>query len=88
MGKYVNQTSKRGTGTSSTEKCKALMEDGAIQIPQPDKFLPNLVCVLDNGFFGAAAYVYSKGEFEAFTDPSDHRPRRWFIWDKVEQYAV
>lgn len=87
MGRYVNQTSKGEVGTSSAEKCRALLEDGAIQIPKPAKFVPNLVCVLDNGFFGAAAHVYSEGEFEAFTDPDDYRSRRWFIWDKVEQYA-
>ena len=84
---YINETSKGEVGTSFTEKCKALLEDGAIQIPKPDKFVPNLICVLDNGFFGAAGYMYSENEFLQFADSGDNRPKRWFIWDKVKQYA-
>jgi len=87
MGKYINQTSKGDVGTSAGAKCRAIMEDGAIIISQPKEFMPNLVCVIDNGFFGAAAYVYSEKEFVEFNHPSDTRPKRWFIWDKVKDYA-
>ncbi len=41
-----------------------------------------LICVVDNGFFEAAAYCFSEQEFEAFNDPSDPRPRKWLIMDK------
>lgn len=88
MGKYVNQTSKTNrVGTSYAEKCKALLEDGATLIKKPEKFQKNLVCVIDNGWMAAAGYVYNEGEFQAFTDPNDDRPKSWFIWDKVEQFA-
>lgn len=66
MGKYINQTSKGPVGISFEEKCNALMNDGAIVVPKPDKFVENLVCVVDNVFFAAAAYVYSEGEFKEF----------------------
>ncbi len=36
-----------------------------------------LVCVVDNGMFEAAGFVYSKREFEEFADPIDSRPKRW-----------
>jgi hypothetical protein len=87
MGKYINQTSKGQVGTSFSQKCKALMDDGAILTQKPIKFVPNLVCVIDNGWMAAAGYVYNEGEFEAFSNPNDPRNKRWFIWDKVEEYA-
>jgi hypothetical protein len=87
MGKYINQTSNGFVGTSANAKALALIQDGAQAIPKPKEFGPNLVCVVDNGIFGAAAYCYSEGEFKAFTDPSDTRPTKWFIWDKVEKFA-
>lgn len=87
MGKYVNYTSSGNIGGSASAKCEALIEDGAVEITTPDKFMDNLVCVVDNGFFGAAAYAYSENEFRVFMDPYDGRPKRWFIWDKVQNYA-
>jgi hypothetical protein len=88
MGKYINQTSKGAIQASAGAKARAILEDGAIFIPQPKEFVPNLVCIVDNGFFGAAAYCYSEEEFKVFNDPSDHRPKKWFIWDKVEKFAM
>ena len=87
MGKYINQTSKCVIGPSFDQKCEALLEDGAILIAKPDKFMNNLVCVINNGIFGAAGYAYNEREFEVFTDPSDPRQRRWFIWDKVTDFT-
>jgi hypothetical protein len=87
MGKYINQTSKGETGSSAKSKCDALLADGAVEISEPMTFFDNLVCVVNNGPFGAAAYAYDKGEFMAFTDPSDPRPKRWFVWDKVKQFS-
>jgi len=87
MGRYVNETSNGMVGASADSKCKSLIADGAIEIPVPKEFVPNLVCVVNNGMFGAAAYAYSEREMRDFQDPRDHRPVRWFIWDKVEQFA-
>lgn len=87
MGKYINKTDKGALGTSFQSKCVGLIEAGAVEIPTPTKFVPNLVCVVNNGPFAAAAYCYNDREFDAFNYPGDNRPRRWFIWDKVLQFA-
>lgn len=88
MGKYVNITSKGSVGSSFGSKCDCLIADGAKEIKTPKQFQKNLVCVVDNGFFGAAAYAYSENEMKCFLDPTDRRPKRWFIWDKVEEFAM
>ena len=36
------------------------------------------VCLVDNALFTAAAIGYSKAETQAFCNPADHRPRKWF----------
>ena len=87
MGKYINQTSKGAAGVSYSSKCQALIADGAKILINPTKFVPNMVCVVDNGIFAAAAYAYSEGEFRVFSDEHDRRPKTWFIYDKVEQFA-
>ena len=87
MGRYVNHTSKGSVGSSAKEKCDAIIADGGVEIPVPKEFVPNLVCVVNNGMFGAAAYAYNEREMKDFQDTRDHRPVRWFIWDKVEQFA-
>ena len=56
-------------------------------IPQPQAFseVPDdkaLICVVSNGEFEAAGYAFSEREFEAFTLPSDHRPKQWLLIDK------
>lgn len=43
----------------------------------PPGFL--FVCLVDNGPFTAAAVCYDDREYSAFADPSDRRPRRWFM---------
>jgi len=87
MGKYINQTTNGTVNASAKSKIDAIVADGGKVIPQPTSFVPNLVCVVDNGFFGAAAYAYSEREFKDFTLPSDNRPKVWIIWDKVETFA-
>lgn len=88
MGKYINITSRGATGTSFGSKCDAILADGGKEIKQPKEFQKNLVCVVDNGYFGAAGYAYCESEMRAFQVPSDKRPKRWFIYDKAEEYAM
>jgi len=87
MGKYVNINSKGSLGRSAGEKCDGILADGGKEIKTPKEWQPNLVCVVDNGHFGAAAHAYSEREMKDFQQPSDTRPKRWFVWDKVEQFA-
>lgn len=86
MGKYINETSFGAIGTSASAKCASIIADGGIEISTPSEFIDNIVCVVDNGYFGAAAYAYDKNELSVFKR-FDGRPKRWFIWDKVKQFA-
>lgn len=87
MGRYINTTTRGALGRSATEKCDGIIADGAREIKSPKQFQPNLVCVVDNGFFGAAAHAYCEQEMNVFQNPKDGRPKRWFIWDKVSEFA-
>lgn len=96
MSKYINFNSKLEP-LDSFEKAKALIEDGAKYIRQPDSFqegLEDLVVVFENGWFDAALYVDSKEQFESILDGfkhGDNRPRTWLIYphaSKVNDYAL
>jgi len=86
MGKYVNQTTAGPVGASADEKCNAILADGGKEIESPTDFVEGLVCVVDNVFFGAAAYAYDESEMKEFQHP-DGRPKRWFVWGNVTEYA-
>jgi len=86
MGYYINHTSNGPIGASFSDKVHHLTEDGAIPISPPTSFQNNLVCVVDNGFFGAAAYCYDENEYQVLIK-NDGRPKTWFLWDKVAHFA-
>jgi hypothetical protein len=46
-----------------------------------------LVVVVDNMLFTAAGICFSKGEFDAFTDPSDDRRKVYYVVSKEKLYA-
>lgn len=59
-----------------------LMDNGrAVKgVPSFDKttgYLP--VCLVNNGYFTAAGICYSNSELIAFNQPSDTRPKEWFL---------
>ena len=88
MGRYVNSTSNGVImGSSAQSKIEAIRADGGIIIPKPKEWLPELVCVADNGLFGAAGYCYDPNEFRVFTNPSDNRSKTWILWKNVEKFA-
>jgi hypothetical protein len=87
MGKYINETSKGRMKTSFESKCNSLLLDGAEEIHKPIARVRNLVCVVDNKYFGAAAYIHNDREYMAFTREIDLRPKRWFIYLNVEKYS-
>ena len=78
MGYYIENI-----GTTFKEKIENLKsKHNATLLPNINnniKFQPNLVCVVDNGFFAAAGYVFDESEFQAFNHPSDNRPKEWLI---------
>jgi hypothetical protein len=77
MGYYINQIN--GKPLPSQGKFQSLIENGSTQINTPTEFQDNLVCVVENIWFDAAAYAYSEKEMNEFLDPSDHRRKRWLI---------
>lgn len=87
MGRCVNTSSKGALGRSAGEKCDGIIADGGKEIKTPKDWQPNLVCVVDKGYVGTALFAYSEREMKEFQQSGDGRPKRWFVWDKVEHYA-
>jgi hypothetical protein len=83
MGYYINVTS---TGKElGRNKVQDLINDGAI-IVSGNEFVPNLICVVNNGLFEAAGYAYSEREYEAFKEP-DGRKRTWLVHPQAATLA-
>lgn len=72
MGKYINRI-----GITYEEKVKNLAEIGT-KIAPPVEWCENLVCLVDNGPFAAAAWCYDRREFREFS-ANDGRRKCWFI---------
>ena len=87
MGKYINSNSK-GEALPAN-KAVGLLADGATLLPDgaPETFCENLVCVVDNGPFTAAAYVYSERELQAFNSPDDWRAKVWLQYEHAAKLA-
>lgn len=87
MGYYINTNSKQeGIGASFNDKVKNLLSDGAETV-DGSTFQENLVCVVDNGFFAAAAYCFDENEYMNFNTPSDSRPKRWLVYSHAKDLA-
>ena len=75
MGYYINP--KNETKESWLVKHGTRITGGsAHKLEEHGTLVP--VCLVDNGIFTAAAIAYSKAECEAFSDPSDERPKKWW----------
>lgn len=85
MGYYINQIN--GKGLPHNFKAKMLIENGAVKIDEPTEFCENLVCVVENGIFDAAAYAYNEGEMKHFQNPSDNRPKTWLIVENAAELS-
>jgi hypothetical protein len=75
MGCYVNP---------ATETKEAFLEREGVEIHRPPletdvtpDSLPVILC--NNGPFTAAGVAFCASEVRAFTNPTDHRPKRYFI---------
>jgi hypothetical protein len=86
MGRYINNIEGKSLGTSFHSKGKVLIEAGA-KLTAPNKFVPNMVCLVDNGHFAAAVWAYSEDEWGQFK-ADDGRPKLWFTLENVEKYAT
>lgn len=70
-----------------------IQNKGAESIMPPNSFedIPEnkaLICQVDNFAFKANGLVFSKGEYDAFTYPDDHRPKKWFLMDKEQAHQL
>lgn len=87
MGYYINVDSK-GNALSASNKHHDLIIDGATVIsPSPKSFIPNLVCVVDNGLFQAAGFCYDECEFNDWADPSDTRKKVWLVYERAAELS-
>lgn len=84
MGYYVNKTSE-GKELGAKNKVQTLVDDGA-RIVSPE-WRENLICVVDNGFFEAAAYCYNEKEFRYFIENPDPRPKTWLVHPMAKELA-
>jgi hypothetical protein len=81
MGYYLE------TGTVKNKA--AIIEDtyGAVQITlQEAEFFVNeregaVICVVDNGPFEAAAFIYNDDALQTFRNPNDPRQKTWLLVD-------
>jgi hypothetical protein len=78
MGLYVNppDRSKEQWLAENGEKI-SLKELKDFSFQKDPEHLP--VCLVDNGPFTAAAVIFSNREREAFTNPTDDRPKYYFM---------
>lgn len=71
MGCYINPSNESKEDFLQREGQRISVSAAVIT----ETHLP--VCLVDNGFFKAAAVAYSEGELNAFAD-ADGRPKQWF----------
>jgi hypothetical protein len=83
MGYYINKTSTIEC-LNPKGKAQALMADGAV--PTDASFKDNLVCVVSNVLFDAAAFCHDLAEFEEF-NRFDGRPKTWLVYDKAKEFS-
>ena len=81
MGLYINHLAD-GTELPKFDKANFLVQmAGAKRLKFPFAFQPDLVCVVENGEFDAAAYIDSELELVRFGMPrrGDNRPKHWLV---------
>jgi hypothetical protein len=87
MGKYLNVYKGKMLGDSFKSKMSVLLLMGAEIVPTEGlKFEEELVCLVDNGPFAAAAWAHTEAEFNHFMEP-DPRARFWFRVPDVKRYV-
>lgn len=77
MGLYLEVDSK-GVPLGAKTKVERLLADGAKEIV-PVTYEKNLVCVVDNGPFQAAAFMYSRQEYREIRAELAHDSRP-YVW--------
>lgn len=76
MGRYINEVNGKPIGTSFNAKVNNLKELANAEPITDEKFVEDMVCVINNGFFAAAGYAYDEEEYQEFKRP-DGRQKMW-----------
>lgn len=91
MGYYINSIENEHLGPKG--KAESLIKlAGATKLNGSPKKIPlneGIICVVDNGPFEAAAFVYSDAELKSFEDPTDYRRKIWLSMplDKAKKFS-
>lgn len=86
MGYYINKVN--GVMLPALGKAHALIDLADAQpIDEPKEWVENLVCVVNNGLFEAAAYIPDTAELIDFTMPHDYRGKQWMIVPNAKELA-
>lgn len=87
MGKYINEINGKPLPSNGKDIfiLQAVPGSKVLRTP-PAIWTDDLVCVVDNGAWEAAAYAYSPDEMEVFKYP-DGRQRVWLTVPNAKSYA-
>lgn len=87
MGIYINTI--KGMALPSRGKADAILKlvDGSKKISPPLVWEQNLVCVVNNGPFEAAAHAYTIEEMLHFLNHTKGRPVQWLLVPNAHEYA-
>lgn len=85
MGYYIQCDKPRNKAQQIAEKLDGIeiSRDEAEMIIKEQ--LGAVICVVDNGPFEAAAYIYNLDEFRQFSRPEDNRPKTWLVVNNIEE---
>jgi len=83
MGYYIETSSSTNKAAEicANHNARRVTQEGAERAFDDGK---GVICVVDNGPFEAAAFIYSKREFDEFSQANDFRPRTWLVMDRNE----
>lgn len=88
MGIYIKDTTKgRIVNLKAANILAELINDGAEPIKEPKEWQDNLVCLVNNGSFGAAAYAYNEAEMDYFKQGYNGRDHVWLLYPNAKEFA-
>jgi len=88
MGYYIQTDGAKGKASDICRDHDAAVVSAAAAAVALHQGL-GVVCVVDNGPFEAAAFIFNDAEFDAFNEDMDPRPKTWLTMDrdKAEQLS-
>lgn len=90
MGYYINPPTMSKEGWLQQHARRQANGD-IVSRTAPEKFREEIdvaVCLVDNGWMTAAGICVDQRELETFTNPSDNRPKFWFMVPIADIYAL